>query len=256
MMSHSSRASLLVLMVLIFVNVSQSIYFILEDGQTRCFLEEIPKDTLVLGRFKAELQTEAKAGEQKKLSPVQFAQRGRKGGPRGIPPLPAGGAEEQQQMPPGDVGIKVVVTDPEGHNTIPSRVTPLEGRFAFTSQLGGEHKMCFQTNTTGGWFGGKRKLKFHLDIETGEGATDYEDIAKQEHLSALEVEVRKLNDRIKDIRAEQNYQRNRESSFRDTSESTNSRVVWWSVIQTAILLAAGFWQISHLKHFFKTKKLV
>jgi hypothetical protein len=57
-----------------------------------------------------------------------------------------------------------------------------------------------------------------LDIETGESATDYEDIAKQEHLSGslgqfwlivlvLEIEVRKLNDRLRDVRAEQNYQR-------------------------------------------------
>lgn len=49
--------------------------------------------------------------------------------------------------------------------------------------------------------------KFFLDIEIGEGATNYEEIAKQEHLSALEIFVRRLNDRVKDIRAEQNYLR-------------------------------------------------
>jgi hypothetical protein len=38
-------------------------------------------------------------------------------------------------------------------------------------------------------------------------ATDYEQVAKQEHLSSIEVQVRRLNDRIRDIRSEQNYQR-------------------------------------------------
>ena len=31
-----------------------SLYFYLEGSQTRCFLEDLPKDTLVVGQFKAE----------------------------------------------------------------------------------------------------------------------------------------------------------------------------------------------------------
>lgn len=50
--------------------------------------------------------------------------------------------------------------------------------------------------------------------------------------------------------------KNREAEFRDTSESTNSRVVWWSIAQTSILVAAGLWQITHLKNFFKVRNFV
>lgn len=75
--------------------------------------------------------------------------------------------------------------------------------------------------------------RLHLDIETGVGAVDYEELAKVEHLDgechsnlyiilysfyfkkyfflsfivALEVTVRRLNDRVTAIRREQNYQR-------------------------------------------------
>jgi len=48
----------------------------------------------------------------------------------------------------------------------------------------------------------------------------------------------------------------RESRFRVTSENTNSRVLWWSIAQTLLLVVAGFWQIKHLKGFFEAKKLV
>lgn len=48
----------------------------------------------------------------------------------------------------------------------------------------------------------------------------------------------------------------REERFRQTSESTNSRVLWWSLIQTAVLLVMGAWQMRHLKSFFEAKKLV
>ncbi|MGH0127826.1 UNVERIFIED_CONTAM: hypothetical protein FKN15_052460 [Acipenser sinensis] len=48
----------------------------------------------------------------------------------------------------------------------------------------------------------------------------------------------------------------REERFRMTSESTNQRVLWWSITQTVILLITGIWQMRHLKSFFEAKKLV
>jgi hypothetical protein len=74
-------------------------------------------------------------------------------------------------------------------------------------------------------------------------------------LLAIEVEIRKLNDKIRTIRSEQDYQREREEQFRNTSESTNARVMWWSIAQTIVLLIAGLYQITNLKGFFKSKKL-
>jgi uncharacterized beta-barrel protein YwiB (DUF1934 family) len=55
---------------------------------------------------------------------------------------------------------------------------------------------------------------------------------------------------------EQNYQRYREERFRATSDSTNQRVLWWSVAQLLVLITAGFWQMRHLRGFFEAKKLV
>jgi len=48
----------------------------------------------------------------------------------------------------------------------------------------------------------------------------------------------------------------REERFRETSESTNQRVLWWAIAQTAILIITGMWQMKHLKSFFEAKKLV
>lgn len=48
----------------------------------------------------------------------------------------------------------------------------------------------------------------------------------------------------------------KEESFRQISEDTNSKVLWWALIQTFILLSVGFWQIKRLKDFFIAKKLV
>jgi len=47
----------------------------------------------------------------------------------------------------------------------------------------------------------------------------------------------------------------REENFRDTSESTNSRVLWWSIAQTVVLIVTAIYQLTNLKGFFKSKKL-
>ena len=48
----------------------------------------------------------------------------------------------------------------------------------------------------------------------------------------------------------------REERFRLVSDSTNARVLWWSLGQTIILILMGIWQMRHLKSFFEAKKLV
>ena len=45
----------------------------------------------------------------------------------------------------------------------------------------------------------------------------------------------------------------REERFRLISESTNQRVLWWSIAQTVILILTGIWQMRHLKSFFEAK---
>ena len=70
------------------------------------------------------------------------------------------------------------------------------------------------------------------------------------------MELRRLIDKIRSIRNEQSYQKKREEEFRDTSESTNGKIIWWSLLQTGVLVLCGIFQIWHLKRFFTTKKLV
>ena len=52
-----------------------------------------------------------------------------------------------------------------------------------------------------------------------------------------------------------NKMQEREAEFRDQSETTNSRVVRWTIIQLVVLSAACAWQLSHLRSFFIKQKL-
>lgn len=47
----------------------------------------------------------------------------------------------------------------------------------------------------------------------------------------------------------------REAEFRDQSESTNARVVRWTLLQLIVLGVTCAWQLSHLRAFFIKQKL-
>ncbi|RKO83290.1 supernatant protein factor, C-terminal domain-containing protein [Blyttiomyces helicus] len=72
----------------------------------------------------------------------------------------------------------------------------------------------------------------------------------------LQEEVRQMADGIRAIRDEQAYLMQREAMHRKTAESTNSRVAWWSLFETAVLIAVCIFQVSYLKRFFEVKRLV
>jgi hypothetical protein len=201
-------------MVSLQVVPAHGLYMELQEGSQKCFIEEVPKDTLVLTTF--EMEQLLSPGEQ---PDARFA----------------------------TLGMRISVRDPS-NAIILHRELPTTSRFAFTSRLGGEHHICFQTNTTR-WFGSGMKLKFSLDIDNGAQAVDYEEVARVEHLDNLEMLVRRLNDRVRASRKEIAYQKQREEEHRDTSESTNARVMWWSILQTVLLTASGLFQIYHLKRF-------
>lgn len=149
--------------------------------------------------------------------------------------------------------MHVEVKDPDD-KVILSRVYSDEGKITFTSHTPGEHVICMYSNSTS-WFSGSQ-LRVHLDIQVGDQAIDYANVAQKEKLSELQLRIRQLLDQVETISKEQNYQRYREERFRQTSESTNQRVLWWSMAQTVVLVVMGFWQMRHLKKFFEAKKLV
>uniref|UniRef100_A0A1I8I6E7 GOLD domain-containing protein n=1 Tax=Macrostomum lignano TaxID=282301 RepID=A0A1I8I6E7_9PLAT len=240
-----------------------ALYFHIGETETKCFIEEIPEDTLLVGKYKVEIFDKG----QNKFVPTVSG-----------------------------LGMHVEIKDPD-RKMVLSRTYSDQGQFSFTSHTSGEHTICLHSNSSA-WFN-SGQLRVHLDIQVGEHAQDYYAIAAKDKLTDLELRVRQLLDQVEQISKEQNYQRvsafdevsfpsernnevnelstgcrfavqrtrrlvsstcrawlHREEVFRHISESTNQRVLWWSILQTVILLGTGFWQMRHLKSFFQAKKLV
>ncbi|ERT01840.1 hypothetical protein HMPREF1624_00134 [Sporothrix schenckii ATCC 58251] len=210
---------------------ASALHLYIDASKPKCFFEELPKDTLVVGHYSAEewddrIQTWSKHD--------------------GI-----------------SIYISVDETFDNDHRVVSQRGSS-SGKFTFTSAEAGEHKICFTpTSNSGrpGWQSatgheghkGHVGIKLELDLAIGE-SSKLESTDKNK-LEDLESRVRDLNNRLSDIRREQVFQREREADFRDQSESTNARVVRWIFIQLIVLGVTCAWQLSHLRSFFIKQKL-
>ena len=72
-------------------------------------------------------------------------------------------------------------------------------------------------------------------------------LARVDIVSPIEREVRSLSHGLTSVKDEQEYIVVRERTHRDTAESTNERVKWWSILQAIVLFSVVAWQVWYLK---------
>ncbi|KAK1418293.1 hypothetical protein QVD17_27436 [Tagetes erecta] len=164
------------------------------------------------------------------------------------------------------VGDYVVISDDHLHPTptISSKVTSpygnilhhkenvTHGQFAFTSSESGQYLTCFWSDHPGE--GGS--LSVNIDWKIGIAAKDWESVARKEKIEGVELELRKLEGAVEAIRDNLIYLKTRESEMRGVSETTNSRVAWYSIISLGICILASCAQLWYLTRFFQKKKLI
>uniref|UniRef100_A0A665VZH8 Transmembrane emp24 domain-containing protein 11-like n=1 Tax=Echeneis naucrates TaxID=173247 RepID=A0A665VZH8_ECHNA len=200
-----------------YLMLAAAMYFDLGEQEEKCIIEEVPEDMLVTGE----------SWRWKSLSSTHSPH----------------------------FGVTVSVRDPNQEVVMSKRYGKF-GKFTFTAHASGQHFLCFQTNSTRfAVFAGER-LKLHLDVQMGEHTIDRNTDKTKDNMVTLENSLSHLIDQMMYITRQQEYQREKEEVFRQISEDTNSKVLWWAVVQTLTLLSVGFWQMKRLKDFFIAKKLV
>ncbi len=95
-----------------------------------------------------------------------------------------------------------------------------------------------------------------LDIDIGADAKDWSAIQATEKLKPVETELRRIEEMVAEIVSEMDYLRTREQTLRDTNESTNTRVKWFGMGTTFLLIGLWVWQIMYLRAYFRSKHLI
>lgn len=179
--------------------------------QTKCIMEEITSNVLVVGEY---------SGHSKVSLGV---------------------------MVPMDVKVE----DPTG-KIVYERTKVTSGQFAFTSHENGDYKACFTAvdATTA------QNTQIRLEWKTGAAATDWDVVAKKDHLSLMQTEALRLEALIQQIHEEMLTLRTLEEEMRNLNESTNARVARFSIGSLVICVGLAVWQMLYLRRFFRKKKVL
>ncbi|KAE8586035.1 hypothetical protein XENTR_v10021530 [Xenopus tropicalis] len=150
--------------------------------------------------------------------------------------------------------VRLKITDSAGH-ILYSKEDASKGKFAFTTEEYDMFEVCFDSKLPAG-AGRVPDQMVNLIMKHGVEAKNYEEIAKVEKLKPLEVELRRLEDLSESIVNDFAYMKKREEEMRDTNESTNVRVLYFSIFSMCCLMGLATWQVFYLRRFFKAKKLI
>lgn len=148
--------------------------------------------------------------------------------------------------------ISVRVSSPYGQNLYyQEKVT--KGQSAFTTSESGAHVACF-------WLDGNHEegagRTIDIDWKIGITAKDWDSVAKKEKIEGVEFELRKLEGIVNAIHENIIFLKEREAKMREVSETTNSRVAWFSLMSLGVCIVVAALQLWHLQHFFRKKKLI
>ncbi|KIX05045.1 uncharacterized protein Z518_05917 [Rhinocladiella mackenziei CBS 650.93] len=166
------------------ITSSQALYFYLDGTTPKCFYEDLPKDTLVVGTYKAE----------------------------------AYNSQTSSFHVTSDLAIQITVeeTFDNDHRVVTQTSTSSHtaSKFTFSAADSGLHRLCFTPSgpaaiSAGGWFGGAGQtmggVKLTVDMAIGETSKiESEDKSK---IDSIVGKVKELNGRLADIRREQVFQR-------------------------------------------------
>ncbi|CAG8943835.1 unnamed protein product [Penicillium salamii] len=145
----------------------------------------------------------------------------------------------------GNLEIDFWVEDPQRNRQYFKSAAPTDD-YSFTALSDGKYTYCFSNE---GWTSNSKEVSFNVH---GIVYVPESEMSKD----PLETEVRKLTEVLSQVKDEQSYIVVRERVHRNTAESTNGRVKWWSMFQLMVVIAEGVFQVWWLKRFFEVKRVV
>ncbi|GLB33538.1 putative emp24/gp25L/p24 family/GOLD protein [Lyophyllum shimeji] len=144
----------------------------------------------------------------------------------------------------GHLDIDFWLTDPE-ERVLAKQIRQSTGSVSITAEKDGRHELCFSNQMSAVT---DKMVSFNVH---GVIYVSGDDI-----VAPVEREIRSLASGLLAVKDEQEYIVVRERTHRNTAESTNSRVKWWSILQAIVLFSVVGWQVYYLKSFFEVKRVI
>eukprot|EP00003_Mantamonas_plastica_P010290 TRINITY_DN1971_c0_g1_i2.p1 TRINITY_DN1971_c0_g1~~TRINITY_DN1971_c0_g1_i2.p1 ORF type:complete len:216 (-),score=51.16 TRINITY_DN1971_c0_g1_i2:243-857(-) len=145
-----------------------------------------------------------------------------------------------------DIDVKIIGPD---QKLVYTGTRETEGQYTFVSHMKGIYSFCFSNKMSTLT---PKTVSFNVRV----GETSSHDVLTQDHVNPVQESVMQLSDGLASIQAEQKYMHARESVHRNTTESTNTRILWWSFFEAVVLIAISLGQIIYLRRILENKSVV
>jgi hypothetical protein len=173
----------------------------------------------------------------------------------------------------------VSVIDPSSARVYARDFTPNDNddrvKLAYTSAANGEYRICFafaaNNNPSQAYnhvYGSNvgtdpLQISVELSMRIGGHAGDISsnlpvsssDSAKKEALKPMEIKLKSLESLVSQVHGELKSLSQRGIKMQATTESTSSRIIFWSVCSTLILIGLKIFECIYLKDFFKQRRI-
>ncbi|XP_047999311.1 transmembrane emp24 domain-containing protein 2 [Cydia splendana] len=151
----------------------------------------------------------------------------------------------------GFLDIDVTITGPDG-TVIYHGERESSGMYTFSAHVSGRYTYCFSNKMSTMT---PKVVMFNLEIGDAPHKAEGDKDEAVDH-NKLEDMIKELATTLKTVKHEQEYMQVRDRIHRSINESTNSRVVLWSVFEASVLLVMTVGQVYYLKRFFEVQRVV
>ncbi|KND04118.1 uncharacterized protein SPPG_01557 [Spizellomyces punctatus DAOM BR117] len=124
--------------------------------------------------------------------------------------------------------------------------------FGFNAEAEGKYVYCF-----GNKMSSMVEKRLSFSVHGPDERWKIEELEMKQSIDdpteTLQSEIRVLDAGIRAIQDEHAFLMQRERRHRQTADSTRSRVLYWTLLQTAVLLGVCYFQVTYLKKFFEMR---
>ncbi|KAF7725975.1 hypothetical protein EC973_009121 [Apophysomyces ossiformis] len=153
----------------------------------------------------------------------------------------------------GSFDINYVVRDPRNEIVLDGE-RERQGDFVFTANKVGEYTFCFDNSLS---TFAEKLVDFEIMVENEVRPNYAKDTSSAEppkSLSAMEESLFRLSGHLTNIARTQKYFRTRENRNSSTVSSTESRIFWFALLESAAIVAMACLQVFVVRSFFNVKK--
>ncbi|KAI5634057.1 emp24/gp25L/p24 family/GOLD domain-containing protein [Phthorimaea operculella] len=150
----------------------------------------------------------------------------------------------------GFLDIDVTITGPDGAEIYKGE-RESSGMYTFSAPTSGRYTYCFSNKMSTMT---PKVVMFNLEV--GDSPHKAQGDKEEVDHNKLEDMIKELATTLKTVKHEQEYMQVRDRIHRSINESTNSRVVLWSIFEATVLLVMTVGQVYYLRRFFEVQRVV